>query len=463
VNSPTALEIDATEVFEKNWDAIHALTKDGKRRFRFILNRGSSRSSKTVSILQAYWLYALKNGTLRMSVWRDTKKICKDTVGFDMQRYYPGMPYAANVTFNQSEYIYKFPNDTVIELCGTDDAEKIHGYNGDVLWLNEPYKISYDTFTQLAMRCTGFIIIDMNPKMKHWADDLEKDPRTIVINSTFRDNAYCPEEQRLAILGYQPVEMCALVLDGKLELGDCYVYDMLKNPKRFAEKYLRELSRCLENERKQSASKFNWQVYGLGEKAEKPNRIFNNWKKISNLEYDAVTTKKYAAVDWGEVDPWGILEGKWYDGTLYLHELNYMSEEKIRERMTFEERAKLDKVEEGLVKYIFDGLKIEKGRNIICDDNRAMKVVALREGGYYMAQTATKGPGSILEGINLLNKIKVKYTESSRNLEDELDAYEWIVVNGVKTEEAVDAFNHLCDPARYLAIFLRQQGIIKAI
>lgn len=457
-------EFDATIIFEKNWDAINERTESGSRRYRYIINKGSSRSSKTLSIIKCYYLYALQNQSKRLSVWRDTKKDCKDTVGNDMKIAYPSMPLAHTVLYNKTESIYQFnTSGSAIEICGTDEPNRLHGYNCDVAWLNEPYAISRETFDQLDMRTAEFLIMDWNPKQNHWLDTIAKDPRAIVINSTFRDNPFCPEEQRLKILSYQPVSETAIVKGRKLSLGDAIIYDILLNPKIFTDKELSELSRAKENEAKGSASIFNWKVYGLGEKAERPNRVFNNWGIIKDSDYEAIQGKKYYGVDWGQIDPWGILEAKYYDGAIYFKELNYRSENELKLTMSTIERETLSRQEEGLVKWMFAKLDIPKNAYIVCDDNRAMKVVALREAGYSYALTAAKGPGSIMEGINLLDKIRVYATESSHNLIIETENYIWKTFKGEAVEEPEDANNHLIDPSRYLVLFLRALGIIKII
>src|SRR6187551_3436656 len=152
-----------TRVFKWNWEAIHARNPDGTRKYRYIVNRGSSRSSKTRSIIQAYWYYSFENAGLRLSVWRDTAKDTRDTVGYDMGRTYPNMQGYGSVFFNKTKSNYEFPNKSVIELNGTDDENKVMGYNGDVAWFNEPYKISRGTFDQIDQRTVEFIIIDWNP------------------------------------------------------------------------------------------------------------------------------------------------------------------------------------------------------------------------------------------------------------------------------------------------------------
>lgn len=458
------VKIKVTPVFQWNHDAIHAVNPDGTRKYRYIINEGGSRSSKTRSLIQVTHKYGCQSQNKRISVWRDTLKDCKDTVGDDIRRVYPSLPLAEYIQFNKTESIYTFPGGSVFELKGTDDADKIHGYNGHVVWLNEPYNISRDTFDQLDMRAEDFVVIDWNPKKAHWIEDLKKDHRTIVFRSTFRDNKFCPPQQKLKILGYQPVRYSACVTEKILTEAEAKVYNLTDNPSKLSEKHLKELERCKENERTGSASPFNWQVYGLGEKAEKPNRIFH-WTEISDDDYNKIDAKEYYGVDWGVVDPWGILKCKYYDGALYFHELNYKSENEWRADLLPVEREQVDKQDEGLVRWLFTKLHIPKKAIIVCDNNRQEKIVALRMAGWDYAIEAIKGPGSIIAGISLLQEMRCFYTSSSKNIAYEQENYEWEVDRyGKQLEDPIDTDNHIAgDPPRYIATFLKLQGIIKKI
>lgn len=454
-------EIQATVVFEKNWQAIHATNPDGTRKYRYIIDEGSSRSSKTRSLIQIFYLLCHQGKSKRYSVWRDTKKDCRDTVGNDVKEVFPGLPLAHTVSFNKTEAVYSFPSRSVFEINGNDEPNKLHGYNGDGVWLNEPYQFSKDSFDQLDMRTTEFIVIDWNPQQAHWVDELKKDARTIVIHSTFKDNPFCPPEQKIKIFSYQPVKACQIVEDGLLPEVEAKAYNLTDNPLNFDDKLLRELSRCKENERKGTANTYNWSVYGLGKHAEKPNRIFF-FEEISNDAYNAIDAVKYYGVDWGVVDPWGILEAKYYDGALYLHELNYASENEIKESLTIHELEQVNKADEGLVKWMFSRLNIDKKATIICDTNRPLKIQALWDMGYDYATAAPKPPGSIIDGINLVSGLKVYYTASSKNLKHEQENYSRQVDRyGIVLEEPEDLHNHLTDPTRYLALYLSLMGIIK--
>jgi phage terminase large subunit len=468
-------KVPVTVVFQKIHEALDQWIPDPDkpgemmRRYKYIILTGSSRSSKTQSTIQIIHKYCFQNEKKRVSVWRETKTDCVDTVGFDVGRIFPGLPRFGELVLNMTKNFWKFPGETVFEINGTDDDIKVHGYNGDVAWLNEPYRISRDTFDHIDQRTSDFVIIDWNPKEAHWIEDLVKDQRAIVIHSTFKDNPFCPAEQKRKILSYQPVKMCAIVESKKLTEGEAKQYDLSENISGLSERELKELSRCKENERKGSANAYKWSVYGLGKKAEKPNRIFF-WEEISDDEYHLIDAKRYYGVDWGTVDPWGILEAKYYDGALYFHEKNYQSENEIKENCTVQELEEItrmidpDDVENqgGIVKWMFNRLQIPKDAYIICDTNRPMKVLALHKAGWEYATPAPKPPGSIIDGIDLLSGMKCYYTSSSHNLKYEQENYSRQVDRyGVVLDEPEDTHNHICDPARYIGLFLTLLGVIK--
>jgi len=460
----------ATIVFSKNWNAINERNEDGSNKYRYIINKGSSRSSKTISLTQLYDLYARNNNGKRCTVWRDTKTDCKKTVLNDFLKMLKRENlYRVNQDFNKTESIFLYSTDSTVEIHGTDDEETVHGLTQDMAWLNEPYKISKETFNQIDQRTSDFIFIDYNPKKGHWIEDLIKDPRSIVIQSTFRDNPFCPIEQKTKILSYQPISYSDVVLSGLISAEEAKTYDLLINRLSFTTKQLKELLRCRENHDKNSASNFNWQVYGLGVKSERPNRILH-FKEISlenylKLDYDIIV-----GVDWGAVDPFGIVEAKYNDGNLYLRELNYHSENKIREKISATERIQINAdssdevaIEGGIVTWLFKKLGISKKVPIICDTNRPLKIASLRRAGYNALQ-ANKPKDSIVDGIDLLSNLNVYYTSDSENLKIEQENYSRKVDRyGIIMEEPEDNNNHLIDPTRYIALYLKIIGKIKIV
>ena len=434
-------------------------------RYKYILNRGSSRSSKTISLIDCYDLYARSNKNKRLTVWRDTKTDCKKTVLNDAIKHFRNTGrYGLNQIFNKTESIFTYSTDSTFEIHGTDDEETVHGLTQDASWLNEPYKISKDTFDQIDMRTSDFMFIDLNPKKDHWSDDVQKDNRCLIIHSTFKDNPFCPIEQRAKILGYQPVKRCEVVENKLIQEIDCLNYDILENKLNFTNKQIKELSRCILNEEKRSASIVKWDIYGLGLKAERPDRIFN-WQEINYSDYLTLNTNTFMyGVDWGKVDKFGIVEAKYIDGCLYVHELNYDSEDEWKNKLTPIERDAIKKQNEGLVTWLFKRLNIQKERIIVCDSNRPLKIDALRKTGYRQSVAISKKPNSIIDGVDLLDNLQVFYTHTSKNIKYEQENYSRSKdTNGKVLDDPIDEYNHLIDPIRYIALFLQQQGVIKIV
>src|ERR1700710_187258 len=97
-------DLDVTIVWQKNWDAIHAINPDGTRKYRYIVNEGSSRSSKTFSLIDCVDLYARTLENKRLTVWRDTKTDCKKTVLFDTNKHLRATNRLnVDQTFNKTE------------------------------------------------------------------------------------------------------------------------------------------------------------------------------------------------------------------------------------------------------------------------------------------------------------------------------------------------------------------------
>lgn len=464
---PTELKL--TPVFEWNWDAIHAIDPDtGQRKYRYIVNTGSSRSSKTTTLIDIADIYARKNKNKRITVWRKTKANCKQTVGDDMIKHHQATGrYENRYTHNKTESKFIYDNGSTIEITGTDNSLKVHGLNQSVAWFNEPYDIVEAVFDQIDKRTTDFIILDWNPNMVHFIDKLIMNPRTIVINSTFLDNPFCPYEQKVKIQSSQPVSMCDAVESGKMTELEARYYDCSINLLELTAKQIKELLRCQHNEEIETANAYDWSVYGLGKKAEKPHRIFK-WKKIEVNEYLQLNAKRYYGVDWGKVDPWGICEYKYIDGCLYIHELNYDSEDLIRAGLSGYDKGVVNSansgdIKEGIVTWLFNKLGIPEDAEIICDNNRPKKIIALRNAGWDYAMPAD-GLKSIKDGIDLLNNLKVFYTSTSKNVEAEQQNYSHRVDRqGNVLEEPEDKNNHTIDPTRYVAQYLEREGIINVL
>lgn len=205
------LNLKASIVFQKNYDAVFNSDK------RFVVNQGSSRSSKTYSICQLLIVYALQNPnevisivrktfpTLRASVMRDFFEVLND---FDLYK---------KSNHNKSENIYKFDNGTIIEFFSADDEQKLRGRKRNICWVNEANELLYDDFFQLNLRTakengTAKLIFDYNPSDSNsWLYKLPSE-ETYFIKSTFRDNPFLDDNtiKQIEQLKYLDPEMWSI-------------------------------------------------------------------------------------------------------------------------------------------------------------------------------------------------------------------------------------------------------------
>lgn len=400
----------ATIVFEKIWNAIHAKNPDGSRKYKYIINTGSSRSSKTFSILQSHWLMCLSSQNKRISIWRETKADCKMTVLADLKKAVPNFPNIESVIFNKTESVYTFSNGSTIEFMGGDEENRVHGFQGDVAHLNEPYKFSLEAFNQIDMRTSDYILIDWNPKNKHWIEDVAKRDNAIVIHSTFKDNPFCPIEQKIKILSYNP-----------------------QNPY---------------NIEQGTANDYLWQVYGLGLKAEKPNKIFKGWTKIKPATFYELPYQSYYSTDFGLSAPSAIMELK-FDGdkTFFAHQIMYKALNELPHSMSEE----------------MERLNITKSKENICDSGNELnksESTKLRNAGFNIIP-AIKGGGSVNTGIETIQKCNIVFTDTSTDFEEEYEEYSWKIWQGIQMDVPEDrSKDHALDCLRmFVNWYVRTRGL----
>lgn len=428
--------MQATIVFEKTWQAINAVKEDGSRKYKYIIHTGSSRSSKTYSINQSHWLYCLSKMNCRISIWRETKADCKMTILADLKKAIPTFPLNETVNFNKTESVYTFQNGSTIEFMGGDEENRVHGFQGNVAHLNEPYKFSKEAFDQIDMRTSDYIIIDWNPKANHWIDEVSKRENAIVIHSTYKDNPFVPLEQKKKIESYLSVKYCDAVESSLISHSAVYNYDFKENLLSLSDKHIKELTRAIFNELQGTSDDYLHLVYAKGLKAEKPNRIFKNWQQNDYHQFKQLPFPSYYSTDFGLSAPTAVIEFK-FDGdrTFFFHQHIYKPMNMMKGTLSDE----------------FDALGFIKNKENICDSGNELNKSEgqkLKNSGYNMI-FAQKGHGSVNAGIEMIQKYNIVYTKESSDLENEYENYSWRIYQGIQLDEPEDnQLDHLMDCCR---------------
>lgn len=180
-----------------------------------------------------------------------------------------------------------------------DKAQKKKGAKRDVLYINEANGLSKEDWLTLQIRTKEKIFIDYNPSEYFWVNELilEKDPEKFdLIHSTYLDNAdFLPAEQIADIENLINV--------------DSYWYN----------------------------------VYVLGILATMKGKIYDNCKKITLEEYEAIQADEiFYGLDWGYEHYSVIVEIKWANEQVYERCLWMKTKKHVEDMIQFCDESGID-------------------------------------------------------------------------------------------------------------------------
>jgi phage terminase large subunit len=261
------VRIKKTPVFDANKEAYQT----GK--YRRIINQGSTRSSKTYSIVQ-----------LCVEIADTTKKQISITS--------PSMPHLKRGArkdfldimdrrgdfkednFNRTDNIYRFDSGGYIEFFGCNESDKVHGPGRDILFINEANLVDESVYRQLAIRTKETVFLDFNPA----------DEYSYVYNLIDLD-------------------------------GSRFIHSTYKNNKGNLTKEIID-----EIESLQYADENLWKVYGLGLRGTSSETIYTHWKTVKALPGKGET---FYGQDFGYNVPSALVKVEIYEGGVYCDEMLY--------------------------------------------------------------------------------------------------------------------------------------------
>lgn len=257
--------MDTTGVFSKNLRAFNESV-------RYIVNKGSTRSSKTYSVLQLLFVIAESSSKpLVISVVSESMPHLKKGCIRDFRDILLRVGKWDVKSWNATDKIYKV-NESVIEFFSADNPGKVHGPSRDILYLNECINIEYEVYRQLAIRTTRTIFLDCNPCFEFWLDEkILTQPDALLIHSTYKDNDYLSAAQ------VREIE------SNKSDIGW-------------------------------------WTVYGEGLTGSRQGLIIQNWDIVT--EMPLIYKNRWLGIDFGFTnDPTAIVDVRLSEGELWISEL----------------------------------------------------------------------------------------------------------------------------------------------
>lgn len=190
-------------------------------------------------------------------------------------------------------------------------------------------------------------------------------------------------------------------------------------------------------------------------------RIYSGWNKITDAEFNAIDARSIIGIDFG-VTTGGIVEVKIVKNNLYIRELYYggatdkeiamkLARIGITQQHTIiadsADPLKIGRLRRGWDKDELIALANGKGFT----EEEILKYPVLLNG--FTIYGVAKPPGSIKDGIGLIQDYNVFATDSSSNLWNEYKNYKWgLDKNKNPTDDPEDDNNHIMDPTRYVAM-----------
>ena len=425
-------QVQVSRVFDKIRDAAGPFLTEAQREAilasgqtipgrRHIVNSGSTRSTKTYSIIQFCIGMALQNPGLQVAFIRAKLTWLRKSAYKDFVNVMRMMGLWDSNCMNKSDWEYTFDNGSQIFFIGLDqDAgfAKAHGLKTDIAFLNEITELGYEHVRQIDIRCTWLMLYDFNPNCPsdYWIyTRVLSQANAVHIHSTYKDNKWLERRIVETIESYEPTP---------------------------------------ENITRGTADETFWKIYGLGLQGIVKGLIFPNFRIVKDFP-DKVEKPGYA-MDFGFTnDPTTLLFCGQTPGNLWFDEMLY---ERDLVNLCVPNNPTIRSIEGELMR-----LHVRKNLPIYADSAEPKSIRDIQNAGFRM-EAVTKGPGSVVAGIIAMKRFTINVTERSMNFITELQNYKWKDKTGSDGDafvnEPVGAFDHLCDPARYYTVMCEPGSLI---
>lgn len=266
----TTIEVRHTPVFTANRKAY-------LKKFRRIVNQGSTRSSKTYSIIQLLINICQSENNKEISVVSESLTHLKRGARKDFIDQLHELGIFREEEFNRTDNIYTFERTgSYIEFFGADEPAKLRGPKRHILYVNEANLIPEASYRQLAIRTSETIFVDFNPADEFsYVYALAEGPEAKFIKSTYLNN-----RQNLTQAQIDEIEA------------------------------LKDVDENL------------WRVFGLGERGTSRDTIYTHWKLKKELP---MRGEIFIGQDFGFNVASATILIEVFEGAIYAKELLYQT------------------------------------------------------------------------------------------------------------------------------------------
>lgn len=362
---------------------------------RYQVYYGSAGSGKSMFAFQKMIIKALTMKR-RVLVIRKVERTIRDSVFQLTLNILSSFHLLSRCNVNKSTFTITLPNDSQLLFKGCDNPQKLKSITGitDIL-IEEATQLTYDEYSQLDLR--------------------------------LRDKA-----QNLQIyLCFNPVSKANWVykhfFEGQQHPNTFILKTTYKDNKFLPKSYIDAI------EAMKVTNPTYYKIYGLGQFCSLDRLVFPVYK-VGKVQ-DPSKMKMLVGLDFGYVnDPTAIVVSYLDEGnnTLYIDKQVYQTgllNDAIADRIKYL----------GLAKSL-----------IIADSAQQKSIEQIKRLGVSRIKPATKGKGSILQGIQKLQQFNIVINPQCTNTLVQFQNYSWVKdKSGEYINQPIDKYNHCIDALRY--------------
>lgn len=383
-----------------------------KRRLKIL--QGGSSAGKTIAVLLIFITMALRQcenctftkeehkhrdcpckrftpAKVRLySVVSETLPHLKKGAIRDFLNIMEGHGYYKEANWNRTDYIYTFETGSKIEFFSADSPDKVRGPRRDVLFINEANNISYETYTQLAIRTNEDIYIDYNPVSEFWVHDE-------IVNNRDPETGQNLVDHDFLVLTYKDNDALPQAVIDELESR--------RNKPEW------------------------WKVYGEGLMGGAEGVIYTKWPQVDSVP-EGARLERYG-IDFGySNDPTAIVAVYYFNQGYILDEILFqkgVSNKQIADTILNQEHQALT----------------------VADAAEPKSIDEIRSYGVNVIP-AVKGQGSVLQGIQIVQDQDIRVTKRSVNIIKANKNYVWDTdMDGKPTNKPDHFWSDAMDAVRY--------------
>ncbi len=415
----------------------------------YILNEGSSRSSKTYDFWHfMFWLCGLeyyRKNPLNIFVYRTTLKACRETA-YDTD-FVNCMKIIGHYSPKNARNEGQAPEynlfGSIIKFRGLENG--VEQGASDVIFFNEALDNQDPKIVdELLLRCTKLAVFDWNPKLTyHFLFDWEGRERTLFTKTTILDNKHRPEAVLERLMSYSPWDFKDFDFEKK-------VWKVSESERSINEKNLKY----------NTINRRMFLVYFMGERCPEEGIIFPNVEYVPEFPDDCEETT--FGLDFGYTTDSSVLVQVGKRGMDLFIQYHTYSPCETAMHLYYMVQPILDAYQEKQ-KEKYGKLDVP-ALNIVCDSSDKYKDEAFVEmlnlykykdaKNYDFYKTSKK---EIVLGISLMKMFRLHVVwrdnnEIFKKARMEFENYTNDKVNGMYINRPIDKFNHGIDATRYVCV-----------